>query len=190
MAGERNTTEKRDAKEREARREQEVQHEDPAADASGEDLIERLERERDEALEKHKRALADFQNYQRRSLINEREAREEGIAAAIQSVLSVLDHFDLALNQDPETVSASQIIDGVRLIKGEFLRAVGEHGVMPISPEPNDELDPHFHQAVLQQEAEGVDPGRIAATLQPGYRIGDRVLRPAQVAVSPAEEEK
>jgi len=187
MAGRRNTTEEKEAREREAHAEDEIQHEDPAADASEEDPISQLERERDEARDRYKRALADYQNYQRRALINEREAREEGLAAALQSMLSVIDHFDLALKQDPEAVSAAQIIDGVKLIKGEFMRAIAEHGVTPINPEPNDELDPHFHQAVLQQQAEGVEPGRIAMTLQPGYRMGDRVLRPAQVAVSPAE---
>jgi len=136
-----------------------------------------------EAEDRYKRALADFQNYQRRALANEAQARDEGAAGVVKSVLTVIDHFDLALGQDPEKASAESILEGVKLIKGELLRTLAQHGVSPVEPRPGDELDHHRHEAVGQMSAEDLDAGVIATCLQPGYRIGDRVLRPAKVMV-------
>lgn len=149
--------------------------------------LEEVEAERDEAKAAYLRSLADFQNYQRRSHENEREAKRQGITSLVLSVVPVVDHFDVALSHDPEKMTAQQALDGVRAIREELLRVLGMHGVTPINPAPNDELDPNRHQAVVHQAEEGVEPGRISRTLQVGYALGDRVIRPASVAVSPAE---
>jgi molecular chaperone GrpE len=136
-----------------------------------------------DAEDRYKRALADFQNYQRRALANEAQARDEGASTVVKSVVPVLDHFDLALGQDPEKASAASILEGVKLIKGELLRTLAGHGVSVIEPKPGEELDHHRHEAVGQMSVEDLDPGRIAACLQAGYRVGERVLRPAKVMV-------
>jgi molecular chaperone GrpE len=101
----------------------------------------------------------------------------------------VIDHFDIALTQDPARASAQQIMDGVRVIREELIRALARHGVSMICPAPNDEFQPGRHEAIMQQPAEGVEPGCIAACYQPGYalREGDveRIIRAAKVAVAP-----
>jgi len=148
-----------------------------------------LEEKLAEAEENVLRARADFQNYQRRAIASEREAREWGAAGVLGDMVAVLDHFDVALSQDPDKASAASIIDGVRLIKGEMVRALKDHGVASIEPAPGDELDPGRHEALGQMPAEGVEPGRIAKVMQTGYAMGDRVLRPAKVFVTPAAEE-
>jgi len=150
--------------------------------------IAELEEKLAEAEENILRARADFQNYQRRALASERDAREWGAAGVLGDMVAVLDHFDVALSQDPDKASATSIIDGVRLIKGEMIRALKDHGVAAIEPAPGDELDPGRHEALGQMPAEGVEPGRIAKVMQTGYAMGDRVLRPAKVFVTPAEE--
>jgi molecular chaperone GrpE len=66
------------------------------------------------------------------------------------------------------------------------VRVLELHGVALINPKPNDEFDPNRHSAIMQQAAEGVEPGRVSATYQPGYALGDRVIRSAKVAVAPA----
>lgn len=162
------------------------------AGAQVEELRAELEKaiaERDEAKSLYLRALADFQNYQRRSIENEREAKRQGMTSLLLSVVPVIDHFDLALSYNPETMTGEQVVAGVRAIRDELLRILGQHGVSPINPEPNDELDPNRHHAVLQQAVEGVEPGRISKTLQVGYMLGDRVIRPANVAVAPGSSE-
>jgi molecular chaperone GrpE len=147
--------------------------------------IEALKGERDEAKSLYLRSLADFQNYQRRSLENEREAKRQGVTGLVLSVVPVIDHFDLALAHNPESMTAGQVVEGVRVIREELLRVLAQHGVTIVNPLPNDELDPNRHHALMQQPAEGVEPGRIARTLQVGYMLGERVIRPANVIVTP-----
>lgn len=148
--------------------------------------VRRLSDERDQAQGDFKRALADFQNFQRRAALNEQEARRQGVTSVLGSVLPVLDHFDLALGQAAPDDSSRRILDGVKLIRAELVRALEAHGVKLISPQPNDEFDPNMHSAIMQQPVKGVKPGHVSATFQPGYSMGDRVIRSAKVAVAPA----
>jgi len=151
-----------------------------------EDPIEVLQRERDEFESKYRRALADFQNYQRRAVQNEQEARLAGARSVVGSVVNVVDHFDLALQLDPAKTSAEQVIGGVRVIRDELFKALQTHGVSAIEPRVGEEFQPGRHEAVMQFAAEGVGAGCVSMVMQVGYAIGDRVLRPAKVAVAPA----
>lgn len=164
---------------------------DGAAAAAGGDLaaqIAALTAERDDLNQKYLRALADSHNLGRRAAANEREAKQQGITSVALNVLTVLDHFDLALAQDPATATVEQIMAGVRVIRDELMRVLQNYDVSPIQPSPNDEFDPNRHQAVVQQPSEAVEPGRIVATLKVGYMLGDRVIRPAMVSIRPKSE--
>lgn len=141
--------------------------------------------ERDEARAAYQRSLADFQNYQRRALANEQQAREQGARGVVLSLMGPLDHFDLALGQNPETATAASVIAGVSMIKDELLRALGAHGIGLVRPAKGEAFDPQKHEAIMQQAAEGVEPGRVVATLRVGYTLNERVVRPAQVSVTP-----
>lgn len=149
----------------------------------------KLEAELTELNSRYLRTLADYQNSQRRAAQNEAEAKLQARSGVIQNVLSVLDHFDLALSQDPSKSSARQIMDGVRVIRDELLRVVQAQGVKLVMPVPGDEFVPSLHEAIMQQPADGVAPGQVVMTLQAGYTIasptGERVIRPAKVAVAP-----
>lgn len=147
--------------------------------------LEKANAERDEAKAAYLRSLADFQNYQRRSFENEREAKRQGTTSLLLSVVPVIDHFDLALSHNPENMTGQQVVEGVKVIREELLRVLGQHGITVVNPALNDELDPNKHHAVLHQAAPGVEPGRISRTLQVGYMLGDRVIRPANVSVAP-----
>jgi molecular chaperone GrpE len=149
----------------------------------------RLSQERDEAMMQWKRAMADFQNYQRRALQNEQEAKRQGATGVLTSVLPVLDHFDLALSQQATDEASRKILDGVKVIRAELLRVLENNGVTILNPQPNDEFDPNRHSAIMQQQAPGVAPGHVSATFQPGYALGDRVIRSAKVAVAPSESQ-
>lgn len=154
-----------------------------AADAE----IEALRAERDELLGKYQRALADFQNYQRRAINNEREAHERGVRDVVQSLLVALDHADLALLQDPAKTTAERMAEGVRAVRQDILKALQTHGVSIIEPRPNDPFDPAEHEAVMQRVQDGVEPGHVAAAIQAGFRLGERLVRPAKVIVAPSE---
>lgn len=141
--------------------------------------------ERDDAVDRYRRALADYQNYQRRSIENEREATRQGITAVLSSIMPVLDHFDLALSHKTDNAATNQVIEGVRVIREELIKALGMHGVTLINPAAGDEVDPLRHQVIMYQAVAGVEPGRVSMTLQGGYMLEQRVVRPAKVAVAP-----
>lgn len=149
-----------------------------------------LEAELEETKGKYLRTVADYQNSQRRALQNEQQAKADGVSRIVSDVATILDHFDLALGQDPSKVTVDQLVGGVRVIREELLKILGRNGVSLIEPRPNDEFQPGRHEAVMQQAAEGIDPGHIVSTFQPGFLFtmltGERVIRPAKVAVAPS----
>lgn len=147
--------------------------------------VEELEAQIAELKDARQRALADFMNYQKRAMVNEREAREEGAGRVVESLLTVADYLDMALKQDAERVSAKSVMDGVWLIREELNKVFTEHGVTPIRPAPGEEPNPARHDAMGHEDAEGVGPGLITRVEQPGYEIAGRVLRPAKVYVAP-----
>ncbi|MGP1272625.1 MAG: nucleotide exchange factor GrpE [Phycisphaerales bacterium] len=130
------------------------------------------------------RAMADFQNFQRRAANNEIEARRQGVTAVVMALLPVLDNFELALQQREAGGSVEQILGGVEMVKAELFRALELQGVTRIDALPGEELDPGRHEAVSQMPIEGVEPGRVGQVFQFGYALGDRVLRPAKVVVA------
>lgn len=165
----------------------------PAAAGEGAEdadrLLATLRGELDEINDKWKRTLADFQNYQRRAHQNEQEARRQAISSVVMSVVPVLDHFDVALNQNVDAGGAAAgILEGVRVIRAELIKALERHGVRVINPAPNDAFDPMRHEAIMHQAAPGIEPGHISATFQPGFELGDRPIRSAKVAVAPAAD--
>jgi molecular chaperone GrpE len=135
--------------------------------------------------DKYLRSIADFQNYQRRALQNEADARKHGISSVVQNVVNVMDHFDLALAHDPSKATAEQIVSGVKVIREELLKALTNCGVRVIAPKPNDEFQPGQHEAIMQQSAQGVEKGNVAMLFQPGYALGERIIRPAKVGIAP-----
>lgn len=154
--------------------------------------VTKLEQDLAEANSRALRAMADFQNYQKRSLMNESIAKASGVAGVVTGVVTVLDHFDLALQQDMSKVTAEQLIGGVKVIREELIRVLQLHGVGIVNPKPGDDFVPGIHEAIMQQQSDGIAPGKVVATFQAGYTLaggaaggGERVLRPAKVSVAP-----
>lgn len=154
--------------------------------------VTKLEQDLAEANSRALRAMADFQNYQKRSLMNESIAKASGVAGVVTGVVTVLDHFDLALQQDMSKVTAEQLIGGVKVIREELIRVLQLHGVGIVNPKPGEDFVPGIHEAIMQQQSDGIAPGKVVATFQAGYTLaggaaggGERVLRPAKVSVAP-----
>jgi molecular chaperone GrpE len=139
---------------------------------------------------KYLRLAADYQNSQRRSLQNEQIAKSQGAASVAMSVVNVIDHFDVALNQDLSKATPRQLVDGVRVIREELIKALSQHGVGFINPVRGEAFSPGRHEAVMQQPADDLPGGSIVQTFQNGYTLatpsGERVLRAAKVSVTPA----
>lgn len=148
-----------------------------------------LQSQYEEALNAKQRALADFRNYQRRALESEQQAYTDGARRMILALLPVLDHFDMALNQDLDSLTVDKLLNGVQIVRDEIGMALQRQGVDLIEPAVGDEFDPNRHEAMMRQSEEGIEPNHIVTILQTGYVMGDVVLRPAKVAVVPGDDD-
>lgn len=175
---------KKNTKDEERQRDQELLEQESEAQ-----ILDELEQRLAELDSRYKRALADYQNFQRRAVENERRARTDAMAGVVEALIPVMDHFRLAMDVDPQQASAEQIFGGVKVILDELTKTLTGFGVAPIEPAPGDEFDPERHQAMMRAETEDVPPGCVVMLLQAGYALGDRVVRPAKVSVRPADEE-
>lgn len=153
-------------------------------DIAADDLVRQLQAELDEAIDARKRAMADFKNYQRRANDNEQRAETMAAARVVRAIMPVLDHFDLALGQNREQMTLQNLLQAVNIVRDEFSKALASHGVERIEPKVGEAFDPHRHQAVKRENKPGAAPDTIVAVYQPGYALGDMVLRPASVVVA------
>jgi molecular chaperone GrpE len=150
------------------------------------ELEERLaeaERERDEHLDDLKRVAAEFDNYRKRVARDQQSLAARAHERLVKELLPVLDDLERALEAAAEHQEA-RLEDGVRLVHRELQAALAKEGLAEI--ETNGHFDPHVHEALLTQPSTH-EEGAILEVLQKGYRLGDRVLRPARVVVSQGE---
>jgi molecular chaperone GrpE len=125
---------------------------------------------------------ADFQNYQRRAAKEMLEARQNADADFAKALLQVLDHFDMALAVDPEKVDSKTLLGGVKITYDELRKVLANRGIAPFDP-TGEPFDPHQHEAIMQEESDKPSM-TVTQTFQQGYKIGERILRPAKVKVS------
>lgn len=157
---------------------------DAQAEGRSMDEVEELRRQLGELNDRYLRVSADYQNFARRSEQNIKAAREFATRDLAGSILSVMDHFEHALNVDAETSGAKAVLDGVRIVRDELIKVLESYGVSKMPVEPGEPFDPNRHEAMMRTAAEGVDSGCIVMVLQPGYMIGEKTLRPAKVSVA------
>ena len=157
----------------------------PEAPSAGGD-VQRLQAERDDFYQRLVRATADFKNTQKR-LQGEADQRVQyANQSLIKSLLPVIDNFERALAQDAAKVDAASILKGMQIVHDQWLSVLKQQQVNEIAPKPGDGFDPARHEALMQQDApQYAGKGQaVVQLLQKGYSLGDRVLLPAQVAVS------
>ena len=154
------------------------------ARAVGADEVERLQRALDEEQQRNLRLLADFDNLRRRVAREQEAARREGRRAALLAVLPVLDTLERALaagSTDPD------FYEGVVATHRLFLRALREAGAEPVESLGRP-FDPMVHEAVGTVPSNGVEPGTVVREVRRGWRLGEELLRPAQVVVATVRE--
>lgn len=131
------------------------------------------------------RLAAELENTRRRAERDKADAGKYAISAFARDLIGVLDNFERALraagdSDDPNVIS---LVDGLRMTDKELLSTLARHGVHRIFPE-REKFDPNLHQAVAQVPHAEIPPGHVVDVAQPGFTIGDRVLRAAMVTVS------
>lgn len=134
------------------------------------------------------RALAENENTRKRGQKDKEDALKFGVSNMAREVISVADNLRRALENKSESAAelTEALFSGVDLILKDLEGILGRHGIQRIDA-INQQFDPHFHQAVFELETEEHTPGTIVQVIQDGYKIHDRLLRPAMVSVAKAK---
>jgi molecular chaperone GrpE len=169
----------------------------PSPDASADDfegqrvtpldadeLLARLqdaERQREKLLDDLRRVAADFDNYRKRVAREQAQILARSGERVVAKLLPVLDDLERALDA-AEHHEEAKVLEGVRMTKDALAAVLASEGVEEIPADGP--FDPHVHEALMTQPADGVEPGHVVQVVTRGYRIGDVVLRPARVVVA------
>jgi molecular chaperone GrpE len=132
------------------------------------------------------RATAEQQNMRKRFAQERIDAVRFANSGFAKDLLPMLDDFERTLDHR-ESVDPQSILDGVRLIHDNLLKVLADHEVKVIQPS-TEPFDPHCHEAMMQQPSDEHEAGTVLQVVQPGYRMGDRVLRPAKVIIAAAAD--
>jgi len=144
------------------------------------DELEQLTRERDEYLDALQRLKAEFENYRKRVSRDQADFVTRASERLVKQLLPVLDDLERALEAAAEHEEA-KLEEGGRLVHRSLADARAKEGLVEV--EADGAFDPHTQEALLAQPSEA-DEGSVIQVLQKGYKLGDRVLRPARVVVS------
>lgn len=146
------------------------------------------EKARDANVDLAKRTQAEFENYQKRAQRDNAAALRYAQAPLAFDILSIMDNLDRAVAAAQQAGETGPLVQGVAMVQAQVLDVFRRHHITRIEAK-GEPFDPNLHQAVMQQPAQGQPPGTVLQVLENGYRIHDRVLRPARVIVSapPAE---
>ncbi|NLW51148.1 MAG: nucleotide exchange factor GrpE [Candidatus Brocadiaceae bacterium] len=145
--------------------------------------------ERDEYLRRLQRAVADYQNLQKRVERFQDAARQVALRALADDFLPVADSLGRALEAAANSEGGAGMIEGLRLVEHEFYRALAGVGIRPIEA-VGQPFNPDYHEAVLQMPVKGVPTHTVVQELKKGFLLGETLVRPAQVivAAAPADE--
>lgn len=144
--------------------------------------VEEREEEVDDLTSRLKRKQADFQNYKKRVEKRREEEKRRATEDLVTRLLDVRDNLSRALEQDAD----ADVRDGVEATFRELDRVFEDEGVTVVDPEPGEEVDPQRHEVLMRVDSDHPE-GTVADVHRPGYVMGEKVLREAQVTVSDAE---
>jgi molecular chaperone GrpE len=164
----------------------------PASEERGEAALvaDALAREAAELKDKLLRTLAEMENLRRRTDREITDSRTYGISSFARDILAIADNMARALQtlraelKEREDAGIKALLDGVELTERELSKVLEKHGVRKFEPQPRERFDPNLHQAMYEVQDPALPAGTVAQVVQAGYMIGDRMLRPALVAVA------
>ena len=164
----------------------------PAEEVTSEgdfEVLTKLMAENEELKDRALRAAAEMENLRRRTARDVHDARAYAIANFARDMLSVSDNLRRAIDavpaeaKDDGDAGLKSLLEGVEMTERSMLSAMERHGVKKLNPE-GERFDPNFHQAMFEVPNPDVPANTVLQVVQPGYSIGERVLRPAMVGVS------
>jgi len=154
-----------------------------ATSETQEEMLEHAQNEAAEYLDGWQRARAEFANYKKRMERETEEARARISGEVITRYLSVLDDLERALDRAPEEKACAEWVSGIELIRQKLTALLEAEGVETIVAE-GERFDPMLHEAISYEESEDHEEGSVIEVTQRGYKLGERILRPAMVRVA------
>ncbi|HMN15133.1 MAG TPA: nucleotide exchange factor GrpE [Bellilinea sp.] len=149
-------------------------------------LQEELAKVQDEAKQYYEgmlRERADFINYKRRTEASHEQTIQAKKADILKNFLTVLDNMDLAIQHKPENAGNEEWWKGIELVYRQLQGVLATEGMEPIKAQ-GEEFDPTIHEAVSHEDNDAVESGKVIGVVKQGYKLGDRIVRPALVRVA------
>jgi molecular chaperone GrpE len=157
------------------------------AEISPEDLIEKLNEEITSLKDQRLRAIAELENFRKRAEKDQSDALKYGISNFAKEIINIRDNIERAQSSISDEAKNNEaiksVIEGIDLIAQSVVSTFEKIGIKKIES-LNEKFDHNLHQAMMEIENEGLEPGTIVQELIPGYTLHDRLLRPAMVGVS------
>ena len=129
------------------------------------------------------RAVADLENYRKRTIREKDELRQFAASGLMEDVIPILDNLGLGLAAARQQTEGKSIVDGVSLVLEQLKSTLTRHGLKEINP-PGQRFDPHFHECISHQPSAEVAEEHVMQVVRLGYSLNGRLLRPASVVVS------
>jgi len=135
-------------------------------------------------LDRAVRAQAELDNVRKRTNRDIENAHKYALEKFINELLPVLDSLELGINASENMEDPSSLREGMEITMNMLCSSLEKSGVKPVEPQKGDKFNPNQHEAVTMQEVEDIESGAVTTTLQKGYELNGRLLRPAKVIVA------
>ena len=153
----------------------------PSVSAEPDSELQRLKAERDTLIDRLARSQAEFEDARKRAVREQQDYRDYALSDIVKSLLPILDSFERALHTSSK--DGTDLRSGVELIYKQLLDALSKSGLRPV-PARGEPFDPHLHEAIEMVDTDEVEDHHVLEELQRGYKLKDRLLRPAMVRVA------
>jgi molecular chaperone GrpE len=159
------------------------------AESAPADPVAVLAKEASDLKDRLLRTLAEMENLRRRTEKEVADARTYGVTNFARDILAVADNMERAMKalddeiRQKSDAGVNALLDGLELTERELIKVMEKHGVKKLEPQ-GQKFDPNLHQAMVELPDASVPAGTVVQVMQPGYTIGDRVLRPALVGIA------
>jgi len=136
------------------------------------------------------RLRADFDNFRKRTRREKEEWTQRCLENLCTDLLTVLDHFDLGIDNCKGQEAHEEMLKGFEMVRGQLGTTLGKYGLSVLEVKEKDDFDPNEHEAITHLASPDVPEGAVMAMTRKGYRLGNRLLRPVQVVVSSGSGEE
>ena len=154
-----------------------------AASPKPEELLAGAKQEAAASYDRYTRAVADLENFRKRTLREKEELRLFATAGLLEDIVPILDNLGLGLAAARQQTDGRGIVDGVSLVLEQFKSTLARHGLKELNP-AGQRFDPNFHECIAHQPSAGVAEEHVMQVVRFGYTLNGRLLRPASVIVS------